>query len=213
MDNSLINPNQLRYYGIKVQGKPMLETAISTITEDNKLCTELAMVGTVIYAETFTPYEQEIHHCPQIILSSPNAWNPRNVVFPRVRRTLEEEMGTLRHVSAMDSMRGDTENEYIIEDMVFIIEQINRKISSLKRLELGKPRIYPGTSDVLITHTFQSSDRHSDVTAQDLSKRWGISISTTTNTLKKTTQKLLSSAVLPASRRYRTDQVFTRKTL
>ena len=114
-------------------------------------------------------------------------------------------MGILIHVSDMDSTGGDIENKDIIEDMVFSIDQIKRKISSLKRLELGKPRIDPGKSDVPITHTFQSSDRHLDVTAQDLSESWVISISTAANTLKKTTQTFLPSAVLPLSRRYRID--------
>ena len=50
IDHILINPNQLGYYGIKVQDNPMLETALSIITEDNEFCMELAMEGTVIYA-------------------------------------------------------------------------------------------------------------------------------------------------------------------
>ena len=82
----------------------------------------------------------------------------------------------MRHVNSMDSIGGDIKNEDIIEDMVFSIDQINKKISSLKRLELVKHSIDTGKSDVPITHTFQSSDRHSDVTAQDLSERWGINI-------------------------------------
>ena len=145
------------------------------------------MAGSVLYAETFTPSEQELHQCPQIILSLPHAWNPQNVVFPKSLRTLEEEMVTLRHVSAMDSTGGDIKNEGIIENMMFSIDQINRKIPSLKRLKLGKPSIDPGKSDVPITHIFQISDKHSDVTTQDLCERWGISISTAVNTLKKTT--------------------------
>ena len=135
------------------------------------------------------------------------------MVFPRAQRTLEEEMGTLIHVSAMYSMGGDIKNEDIIEDMVFSIDKINRKISSLKILELVKPIIKPGNLDVPITHTFQSSDRHSDVTAKDPSEHWGMIISTAANTLHKTTQKFLHRSVLPLSRRYRMDQVFTRKTL
>ena len=121
MDHILINPNQLRYYGIKVQDNPILETTLSIITEDNKFCVELAMAGTVVYAETFTPSEQELHQCPHTILSLPHAWNPQKVVLTRARRTLEQEMGTLIHVIAMDSMRGDIENEYIIEDMVYFL--------------------------------------------------------------------------------------------
>ena len=95
-------------------------------------------------------------------------------------------MVTLRHVSAMDSTGGDIENNDIIEDMVFSIDQINRKISSLKRLELGKSSIDPGKSDMPITHTFKGSDRKSDVTAQYLSELWEIIISTAANKLKKT---------------------------
>ena len=209
----LINPNQLRYYDIKVQENPMLETALSIITEENELCMELVMAGTVVYAETFTPSGQELHQCPHIIISLTHAWNPQNVVFLRARITSEEEMGTLRHVSSMDSTGEDNENEDIIEDMVFSIDQINRKLYSLKRLELVKPSIYPGKSDVPITHAFKISDRHLDVTAQDLSERRGISIPNAAKKIKKTTQKFRHIAVLPLSRRYRTNRVFTRETL
>ena len=83
MDHSLINPNQLRYYGIKVQDKPMLENALSIITKNNEFCMELAMAGTVVYAETFTPSQQELHQCSNIILSLSHAWNLQNVVFPK----------------------------------------------------------------------------------------------------------------------------------
>ena len=70
-----------------------------------------------------------------------------------------------------------------------------------------------GRGDVPTVNTFQSSDRHSDVSPQSLSERWSISIPTVALTLKKTTQRFLRSAILPLGRRYRTDRVFTRKTL
>ena len=164
----------------------MSESALSIVIEDKELCIELAMTRTILYSKIFTPSEQELHQCPHIILSLPHPWEPHNLVLPRVIRTLEEKMSTLIH----------------IEDMVFIIDRMNRKISSLKRLELGKPNNDPGKSDMPITHKFKSSDRQSDVTAQDLSECWGISISTDSNTLKKTTQKFLRITVLPLSRIY-----------
>ena len=145
------------------------------------------MAGTILYAKTFTPSEKELHQCPHIIISLPYLWDPHNVVLYIAQRTLEEDMRLLRHVIAMYSTGGAIENEEIIEDMVFSIDRMNRKISPLKRLELGKPSIDPGKSDVTITHTFKSSDRNLYVTAQDLSEHWGISISTDANTLKKTT--------------------------
>ena len=84
----------------------MLETALSIITKDNEFCMELAMAGTVVYAETYTQSKQELHQCPHIILSSPHAWNPQNVVFPIAQITLEEDMRTLIHVSAVYSIGG-----------------------------------------------------------------------------------------------------------
>ena len=57
------------------------------------------------------------------------------MVLPRAQRTLEEDMITLRHVSSMDSTEVDTKNKDIIEDMMFRIEQMNKKINSLKRIE------------------------------------------------------------------------------
>ena len=35
LDHSLINPNQLRHHGTKVQDNPMSDRALSIITEDN----------------------------------------------------------------------------------------------------------------------------------------------------------------------------------
>ena len=197
MDHSLVNPNQLRQYGTKVQDNPVSYRALSIITENNDFCMKLAMAGTVVYADTFTPSDKEIHECPHIILSSTHIWDPHNVSFPKLRRTLEEEMGSHRYVSAVDS-KGRTELDMFIEndDAVFSIDWMNRRISRLKTLDLGKPSFDPGKSDVPFTHAFQSSDRHTYVTAQDLSERWGISVPTVTKTLKKTTQKFLCSAAL-----------------
>ena len=111
------------------------------------------MSGTIVYAKTFTPSEKELHQCPHILLPLPHTWYQQNVVLTRSLRNLKEEMGTFIHVSAMDSTGGAIKNEDIIEDMVFSIDNMNRKISSLKRLELGKHSIDLGKSEVSITHT------------------------------------------------------------
>ena len=70
-----------------------------------------------------------------------------------------------------------------------------------------------GTSDVPDLKTFQSSERHTDVNAYDLSEIWGIRLYQDTITLNKTMQKFLHISVITLARRYCTDRVFTRKTL
>ena len=59
-----------------------------------------------------------------------------------------------------------------------------------------------------MTRTFLSKNRHSSTTVEDLSERWGLSISQSALTLKATTQELTRSAIMPLALRYRTDQMF-----
>ena len=70
-----------------------------------------------------------------------------------------------------------------------------------------------GKSDVTDSNTFSSSEGKFNVTPQDLSERWGISLSIASMPLQNTTQKFLCIAILTLARRYRTDQLFTRNTL
>ena len=108
------------------------------------------------------------------------------------------------------------------ESNIFNLDHFNRRISSMKvkvtipavPTQLARDEsIDLGKTDVPILHGFQSLDRHLDVTPQDLSKRWDISLITATQTLKETTQWFLRSALLLLSREYRMDRVFSRKTL
>ena len=100
------------------------------------------------------------------------------------------------------------------------VNKNTRTIASIKMTQsvpipkkLHKPDLDPGSTNVPLTNTFESSSRHGDVTQQALSERWGISLATATKTLKKTSQKFLRSAILPLSRRYKVDRMFIRKTL
>ena len=54
-----------------------------------------------------------------------------------------------------------------------------------------KPDIDTELSDVAELPTFESSDRHTDITPTNLSERLGISIQQAIKTLKKTTQRCL----------------------
>jgi hypothetical protein len=219
MDHTLINPNQLRHYGVKVQDNPMSNFPLSIITEDDEFNMELTMKGTIVCANTHSPSQNELETCPHIHLSSSHEWKPNQVTFPQCKRTLEEEIGGFRHLSAISCYNHPQEDGV---NSLFNLDKFNRRISSMK-VKVTTPAvptrlvrdesIDPGKTDVPILHSFQSSDRHSDVTPHDLSERWGISLTTAAQTLKETTQRFLRSALLPLSRRYRTDRVFSRKTL
>ena len=225
MDHTLINPNQLRHYGIRVQDDPTSDLPLSIITEGNEFCMELSMYGTIVFAETHSPTEHELNTCPKIHLTSQHPWDPMKVKFPSCNTTLEEQCGGMRYLSGVSTHR--LEEDWLVSaEPDFCIESINRAICAMKRVtqepdsgsteevHLAKDEsIDTGSTDVPVLQTFQSSDRHTDVSPEQLSERWNISVSTAIKTLKKTTQKFLRSAVLPLSRRYRVDRVFSRKTL
>ena len=221
MDHTLINPNQLRYYGIHVQDNPMSHEPLSLMTEDAAFCMQLQMTGTIVCADTFTPSEEDLDSYPHIVLSSPHSWNPHTVQFPNVTMSMHEFRGGEMNVNSINTNiiqdGGDDTESGSSDTIMFDYDRIRRRICGMSSRDtdmvLEKPSIDSGTSDIPDTHTFISEERKSDVSPQALSERWGISLGTAIKTLQKTTQKFLRSGVLPLSRRYRMDRVFTRKTL
>ena len=63
-------------------------------------------------------------------------------------------------------------------------------------------------NNVPTPRTFVSKERHKNITAAELSERWLIGMSQATDTLKKTTQRIVRSAVLPLGRRYKADRIY-----
>ena len=108
MESSLVNPNQLRHHGVRVQDNPMSEDPLSIISEDEEFGMELKMKGTIVYANTFTPSKAELESCQRIHLTSQHPWEPNEVKFPKSKNTLEDVIGSARMISAL---RSDEFNE------------------------------------------------------------------------------------------------------
>ena len=56
--------------------------------------------------------------------------------------------------------------------------------------------------------TFVSKERHTPISSSELSERWLIGLIQATDTLKKTTQWIVRSAVLPLGRRYKAERIY-----
>ena len=80
LDHTLVNPNQLRTYGVSVQDNPFDAKHLSITTDDTSV--ELYLEGTIICGDTRTPTESELSQLPRLILTSPYDWDPHNVCFP-----------------------------------------------------------------------------------------------------------------------------------
>ena len=118
--------------------------------------------------------------------------HPKNVKFPRCIRSLEEEMADVRSVSATKNttpspLPGDNDDKE--ENTLFNLNRMQRLIASMKTRDnpsLTRPEVNSGITNVPLTSTFQSSDRHTDVSPLGLSEHWCISIPTAIKTLKNT---------------------------
>jgi len=64
---------------------------------------ELKISGTIIYADTHTPSDNELQKCKHIQLSSSDQWNPHNASFPKSVISLEGIVHDYRLISVLKS--------------------------------------------------------------------------------------------------------------
>ena len=62
--------------------------------------------------------------------------------------------------------------------------------------------------DVSTARTFESTKRHTDVSAEDLSEQWHIGIGQAAETLKCMYQKFVRSVIMPLARRNHVNRIF-----
>ena len=93
MDHTLVNPNQMRHFGIKVQDNPYDGAPLSLMTEYGDFVLPLAVQGINIMVDTCTPTEEELQTCNHITLSSQHPWDPHHLMFPQPSRTVQRIMG------------------------------------------------------------------------------------------------------------------------
>lgn len=209
MDHTLVNPNQLRSFGVTIQDNPFAELPTFLSTEGNEFVMPLSCKGTIIGAPTRTPTDCELNTCPHVILSSDHEWNPQNLQLPQATCSVEEAV--YRSVASTLIHRGRDGHE---SGVLFSIGGVlKRAIESVNvfavRRETSVAEIQ--FQDLPQLKTFQSTGRHSSTTPEELSERWQIGLAQAKETLKRTSQRLLRSAVMPLARRYRADRMFSLK--
>ena len=132
----------------------------------------LQMKGTNVMANTRTPTAQELHDCSHIVLLSEHPWDPHRVRFPESSRTVQEEIEMQRliggvTVSRVEVSREEPTNEKLSKAEIFHMDGVlSRLISSVKISKVEVP-----VQDVPGARTFESKERHTSVTPEDLSER------------------------------------------
>jgi hypothetical protein len=210
LDHSLINPNQMRAFGITVSDNPYGNMAMGIQAEQDDFQFPMVSDGTIIYFDSRTPTNHELEACPHIVLTSPAEWNPRDVQFPSNCNHGEEGTHRISRVGidAHDMMFDMAAHNFddrsiscVLTDRLLATVNINGDADGDQR------------PDVPIPKTFATTKRHTSITAQEVSERWFIGLAQAHETIKVTTQNVTRSAVLPLSRRYRADRIFEKPLL
>jgi hypothetical protein len=209
LDHSLINSNQLRHHGVTVPDNPYSGTSLHLASPDDEFVMPMQADGTTIYFNARTPTNHELAHCPHIVLSSHAQWDPREDQFPKPVHHVEEgqsmhEIGGVKIVQQFD-LSSDVHDRTLITKLI-----TDRLISEVRTT--GEEES-PEPDDVPVPRTFATGNRHSDVSAQELSERWFIGLAQAQETIKVTTQNCIRSALLPNSRRYKADRIFEKPLL
>jgi hypothetical protein len=81
LDHSLINPNQVRSYGIPFWDNPYNPAHGLSIDVDDYLSIPLRPVGTKLQFSTRVPTKDKLACCKHIHMTSSTPWNPSNVIM------------------------------------------------------------------------------------------------------------------------------------
>jgi hypothetical protein len=89
MDHSLINPNQLRYFGVKVNDNPFSPDNMYIHHIESDIMIPLQAQGTTIYVNSRAPTDHELQTCQHIECTSPSQWNPHTVKLASISSDIE----------------------------------------------------------------------------------------------------------------------------
>ena len=156
----------------------------------------LLQSGTTLFLVSSTPTPYELNTCPHIILTFDTEWNPHTVTLSATR----SEEAAIRICAEED---GNHPGQKQISSL-FSMPEMAESLKQQRRISV---------IDIEERKTFASKERHPVITKETLSERWNIGLVQAQQTLKVTTQRGVRSAILPLSRRYCTDRMYTAKKL
>jgi hypothetical protein len=194
MENSLINPNQCRIFGISMCDDPFdPHRQIGIHDPKTDITIPFKMFGTIVGLETRTPSLTEIQNCRHLVLCDDAPWDPYGVVLPDPDnpKAMTEEM----KVASIKNTNQQQEVDY------------NPQLATMSSY-ITCPKEYANRCSSTINiriDAVNSASRHSNITAEDLAKKWHVGLETARQTLKVTTQYGVRYSQQLMGQRFRTD--------
>ena len=165
LDHLLINPNQVRHYGLPFWDNPYNTTCrlwIKTLEIDIPMETN----GTKIQFVTRVPTQSKLQSCQHIQMTSPRPWNPQAIRLQSV--TSNGRPGTVN---------GDSTD--ITSDKCLLCS-VNPCLVTLKELatqctwRITQQGTRHTHDNVPVCRMFISTERHANITANALAEHFGI---------------------------------------
>jgi len=214
LPHSLINPNQIREYGINVCDDPFSPNDRFGIDGEDYFL-PFDTTGTIVYFETRAPTDWELRNLPVILITG-EKWDPTSVdLRPGGKSREAMEMRTIRSLTSGMTRRQVSEarinarnsrivNHGEVEHELEKISPVYTEKTFCQRL-IGAVKIattYRKDVDSVITN-----ERHSKVSPEELARKWNIGLQTAKDTLAVTKQDGVRTAVHPMTRRVRVDHM------
>ena len=204
MKMSLINPNQLRHYGITVSDDPTDKARPFGISLDEERNVPFKMDGTTVYFETRAPTEWELENCKVIQVTDETVWDPSTVTISSIVTGVTDvpliETITRRQIMSMNTKPNDNSIQDDYSDLTSFDE------AAFVRRMIGAVHVATAHRDSNVSFV-GSKDRHSQVNAETVARKFRCGIETAQRTLKTTTQRGVRHAIHPLHRRYRVDHL------
>ena len=221
LPNSLINPNQIRAYGLPVNDDPFDSTRSFGIDTDHGII-PFDTTGTVVYFETRVPNEWEKTHLPIILLTS-DEWNPNlEVLRPGSPSRESMEMRTVHSLRSgmtrrqLNAVRengpqidtnGEIETNLGQISSVYNPRDFTERLISAVNIATAYRDDIDAQKEARKLSSIISNDRHSAATPEDLARLWNIGLQTAKDMVRVTTQKGIRTAIHPMTRRVRVDHL------
>jgi hypothetical protein len=202
MNMSLINPNQLRHFGITVSDDPTDSTRPFGISTE-EIFIPFQMDGTTVYFETRVPTAWELENCKTIQVTDSTVWNPSSVTIATV--TTASDLPPVEALARRTLSSFSVIETAIPEAAHYDMMTPYNDATFLNRM-IGNVKVATAHRDVNILFV-GSKDRHSQVNAETVARKFRCGIETAQRTLKTTTQRGVRHSIHPLHRRYRVDHL------
>ena len=178
LDHTLINPNQLRSYGILLWDNPYDPLRSLSIDVNDTLQIPLHTHGTKIGFKTRVPTTIELRTCEHIQMTSKQPWHPTEVCLAQVtaqggskwKRQIDLVDTGFKKFEYDDPISDDALLHSVEPSLVHTGDQLHKRY---RIYQTQTQSIEYDHQDVPARRTFVSDERHVKVSAQIIAERFG----------------------------------------